>query len=394
MAEVNVEAQAASPRTDLRSRPTGFGALSPLQAGLIYGGAASTVLGPLGLLVGAGAGILSKRLQKNFLDAETADIENTRAEYKGLTDEIESEMMIADPEEKRLLQHAQRVGTEGWYRLASGDESGRKMIEQANEISRGIMTADRDARKSEAAAQASVQRSLITGAAASYRDQFQQNLMLVEDVDKQATRVLDLVAQPGFDPNRPFNKAILAELLSTGIGGMYRDAPDVLDAVGQGAGSLGGIIGAIGGPAGAAIGQSAGDITNALITGVKAKDFKVTAEEYNRIAFNMRKFAQQYGASRMNRLAGQARDLDSFAKSVGAIPQDYSLGDYVSGGVKELKLAPTPRMPAVQKTTQDAARLEQIPKGMRAPPTESYLGPVNRQLRRLETWANKRRPTN
>lgn len=31
--------------------------LSPLQAGLVYGGAASTVMGPLGLLVGLGAGI-------------------------------------------------------------------------------------------------------------------------------------------------------------------------------------------------------------------------------------------------------------------------------------------------------------------------------------------------
>lgn len=372
---------------------SGFGALSPLQATLLYGGLASTVLGPLGLLVGAGAGILSNRLKKNFLDREAADAASTRSEYKGVMNELDKELAIADPEERRLLTHAQRIATEGWYRLQSGDESGRAMVEQANAMSRGIMTADRDARKQEASAQAGFQRGLIGNAANDYRQQYLANISQVEDLDKQATRVLSLTADPNFDPNKPFNKAILAEMLSTGISGMYRDSPDVLDALTQGAGGIGAILGAARGPAGAAVGNELGTIIGAITGGIKSKDFQVSREEYNRVAMNLKRTAQQYGQQRMQRLSTQARDLDTFARSTGAIPQDYSLGDYISGGVKELRLTPVPQYPSVKQTTSDVNRLKALPG--RAPPSERYVPGVNNALRGLERWMNQRkRPTN
>lgn len=383
MADVTVNSSSQRPKG--RPGPSGLASLSPLQAGLLYAGASAPVLGPFALLVGAGAGILSKKLRQNFLDAETADLENTRSEYKALQSELTSELDIADPEEKRLLLHAQRLATDGWYRLESGDEQGRAMIERANEISRSIMTADQQHRRQEQSAQASFQRGLIGNAANSYRDQFQQNLSLAEDLDKQALRVLDIVADPNFDPNKPFNKAILADLLQTGIGGMYRDAPDMLDAISQGAPGLGAIIGARGGPAGAAIGSQLGDIIQGITTGVKAKDFQVSREEYNRIALNMRKFTKQFAADRMSRLGQQAQALDNFARRLGAIPDDYSLGDYVTGGVKELRFAPSPALrqtPSVAPSQPKALSLQD--------------NPVSESLRRLENWMNQRqrRPTN
>jgi hypothetical protein len=152
-----------------RPGPTGLAAYTPLQAGLLYGGAASAVLGPVGLLIGAGAGILSKRLRKNFMDRETADLQNLRVEHQTIQDEIGAEMKIADPDEKRILGHAQALATNGWYKLASGDEAGRAMIDRANELSLSVMTADRDARKQEQSAQANTQRGLIITAANDYR---------------------------------------------------------------------------------------------------------------------------------------------------------------------------------------------------------------------------------
>ena len=44
-------------------------------------------------------------------------------------------------------------------------------------------------------------------------------------VDSISQRVLSLTADPDFDPNKPFNRAVLAEMISVG-GGMFRDNPE------------------------------------------------------------------------------------------------------------------------------------------------------------------------
>lgn len=374
-----------------RPGPTGLAALSPIQAGLLYGGVSAPVLGPFALIAGLGAGILSKRLRQNFLDREAADVQNLRSEHKGLMSEIQGELEIADPEEKRMLQHAQRLATDGWYRLQSGDETGREMIQQANEMSRNIMSADQQVRRQEESQRMQMQRDLIKDAANNYRNEFQQNLSLAEDADKQAMRVLQLVADPNFDPDKPFNRAVLGDLLLSG-GPMFETAPNMLDAVSQGAPTIGAILGARGGPGGAAIGDTIGGLVGSLVSGLKSKDFKISREEYNRIALNMRQFTKQYASERMGRLGAQASQLDGFAKQVGAIPQDYSLGDFVTGGVKELRMLPTPTMPkmSTNRTSQTVT-----PQG-RPPPTESFLGPINSQLRRLDQFMKERqkRPTN
>lgn len=328
--------------------------MSPLQTGLLYGGAASSVMGPAGILVGLGYGILSKRLREDWLDKETAFTENTRAEHQAFKDELDAELQVADPDEKRLLNHARRLASDGYFRLLSGDETGRKLIEQANAVSQGIMNADAQARKADEAAAMSVQRSLITTAAQAYRQEFQTNIQQFDEIETRATRVLDLVAQPDFDPNKPSNKAFLGELLSTGIGGFYKDAPDALDAVVQGSTALEKIP---------IVGQYGPDIVGAVVTAVKSKDFKMTAEDYNRVALNMQQYARKHAEGKMGQLGQQAQQLDQFARKTRSIPDDYSLADYVSGGVKELRLLPTPKYDATPRPAPQTAAPPNTPTG-------------------------------
>jgi hypothetical protein len=344
---VTTSAPAQSPG----ARP-GFGGLSPLTTGLLYGGAATAVGGPLGLLVGLGFGLAQKRMRDSFLDREARYAANIRGEHATFNEEVTRELEVADPDEKRLLEHAKRLETNGWYRLQSGDESGREMIDQANLITRGIMQADQSQRKQEEAAQQQFQRGLIGTAANDYRSQYQQTMDQVETTDNQASRVLDLAAQPDFDPNAPFNKAAMAELLSTGIGGLFRDAPDAMDAVTQGASGLG----ALGAP-GAIIAAGVEGIS----TFFKSKDFKISREDYNRIALNMKKYAEVLAKQRIGRLGEQSQQLEAFARQVGAIPADYSLGQYVSGGVKELRLNPVPQYQPPRETAQPIRRRATLP---------------------------------
>lgn len=351
---VSSKAPANSPR---------YAGMSPLQAGLLYGGAASSVMGPFGILVGLGAGVMAKRMRQSEVDRQA----NFRAEHEELIDQLDSEYKIADPDEQRLIGHARRLANDGWMRLLKGDMSGRDMIAKADDMSMSIMQGDLQARKQKEAATGEFQRGLITTSANDLRQQYLTNMNLYESVDQQAQRVLELVSQPGFDANKPINKAALADMLSVGVNGFYKDAPDVLDAVAQGAGGLGTLIGAAGGVPGALAGGGIGSLVGAITTGIKSKDFKVTAEDYNRIALNMKKFNQQYSTDRMTRLGESANSLDNFARNVGAIGDDYSLSDYVSGGIKDLRLTPSPVYKPPQSTNgPPATSMQRLQQGTNA----------------------------
>lgn len=353
--EITVQSSAITPPR----KPVG--GLSGLQAGLLYGGAASTVMGPAGLLIGLGAGILAHRMKKGELDRQAQYSAELRAEQEGFGGEVDNELKTADPDEQRILNHARRLHTDGWFRLEQGDSSGRALIAQANDIALSVMSADSQQRKSEQAAQQQFQRGLISTSANDMRQQYLAHMNLAESVDQQAQRVLSLVAEPGFDPNKPVNKAALADMLAVGINGFYKDAPDMMDAISQGAGGLGTIVGSIGGIGGAIGGGGIGNLVGGITTAIKSKEFKVTAEDYNRIAMNMKTFNQQYTQQSMTRLGTSAKQLDQFARQTGAIPDDYSLADYVSGGQKELKVIPAPKYtpPAKQPVKTNIQRLQE-----------------------------------
>ena len=375
---VTVAAPAAGPPK--KSYP----GLSPLQAGLLYGGAASTVMGPFGLLIGAGAAIGASRMRKSYLDREAEYAKNLRDEQSGIQDEANAELKVADPDEARLINHYKRVANDGWYRLAQGDQTGRQMIEQANAGLAGIMNGDIQQRKAEEAANANFQRGLISTAASSLRSEYQANMAAYEDADKQSSQVLELVNQKDFDPNKSFNKAILAQMLSTGIGGFYKDAPDAYDAMTQGSQALRSIP-----VAGGAIEA----IVGGLITAVKSDDMKLTAEDYNRVALNLRAFTTKYAQDRAQRLGTQAQSLDAGARKVGAIDQDYSLGDYVTGNVRELKLTPVPQL----RTSAPATQPQQRPQQWTPPPPNSRQQQRPAPIIRGKTYSPGRpqqRPTN
>lgn len=301
--------------------------MSPLQAGLMYGGGAATVMGPIGLLFGLGAGLISKRMQSNWLDREAKHRETMREEHVGLMQELDAERRQADPDEARLIDHAKRLAADGWNRMASGDyDTGRKLVAQANELSRSVMQADSQARKQQEAENASFQRGLVQTAANDYRQQYLTNMKTFEDIDQKTSEVLSLVNKEGFDPNSKFNKAVIMDLISVGVSGLYRDDPSGLETLARKV---------------PVIGDALGDF-------IKADDYKLTAEDYNRIVIELKSSNERYTQQRMQRLGEQAKSLDTNAKRIGAIPQDYSLSDYVSGNIKELRINP---VPALKRTT-------------------------------------------
>lgn len=341
---------------------------SPIATGLLYGAGAAALAGPFGLLAGLGAGILHKRAKNSYLDEVAADMQNTRGEYAGLQDEIKSELEIADPDEKRLLENAQRVAANGWYRLQSGDERGRAMIEQANETIRGIMNSDIQARKAEQAAQFNTQRGLITSAATAFRDQYSGTINQVREIDSRAQRVLELVADPQFDPDKPFSKSVLTELVSSSLGGLFKDDPN---------GLLNGLAGM--GQSGTEIGAIVGTLAQLGKKVVDQDDFKITREEYNRVALNIREVTKMYAQQRLSELSQQSQGLDAFAKKVGAIPADYSLSEYVSGGVSELQVAPEISIPNIQTEAKQPSPAQETRQWQR----QQSQGPTRRGRQQL-----------
>jgi hypothetical protein len=357
--------------TSTASRPAGrkYPGMSPLQAGLAYGGAASTVMGPLVALVGIVAGIGAKKMRDNWLDHESKYAQNLRAEQIGLQQELDGEKRQGDPDEVRLLDHAKRLATDGWYRLQQGDSSGRDLISQANEISRGIMNADAQARKQEEAQVAGMQRTMLQTSADALRTQYLDHLKMAEEIDKQSQRVLELVAADGFDPNKPFNKAVLSDLLSVGVGGLYKDDP----------GGLAALASAV---------PYVGKFLEGGVQFQKSEDYKLTAEDFNRIALELKASNTRYTQQTMNRLGASANELDAFGRKIGAIRGEFGIGDYVTGGVRKLEMTPAPKYtpPKKQSVTSDVSG----PTGLFS---DSPMG------KRIQQWVDKktqprRRPTN
>lgn len=374
-----------------RPQPQG---LSPLQAGLLYAAGGAAIGGPIGLLAGLGAGILAKRGKESYLDRVARDTYNTRAEYQNIDNTLSQELEIADPDEARILKDARNTAAVGWQMLQSGDERGRDLIMQAHETARGVMNADIQARKAEQAAQFNTQRGLITSAAPALRDQYSGVINQTRQLDSISQRVLSLTADSGFDPNKPFNRAVIAEMISVG-GGMFRDNPEGFWAA-MAQGGAGTIV---------------GSIAQGVDVLMDTEKFKLTREDFNRLALNARKVAQMYGSQRLQEIAAQAEGLDNFARQVGAIPENYSLRDYVSGGVSELQIAPEISIPNIAPidTKQPSAAVRSAPQWQprtSGPPRrtrQQLQAPELQVLTPQDDWARqllgvptsgRRRPTN
>lgn len=281
---------------------------------------------PGGPFVSLGFGLAQHFQNKNYLEQEAARQTRDAEERKQLKAVLSREMALADPDEKRLLEYAQGRVADGYQRVAGGDKSGYQIIEHAQEIIEGLIGKDIDARKQEQAKQQDTMRDLVSASAKGYRQEYQDTRNAFTSTNRLAQQILDLVAQPDFDPNKPINKAHLAELLSMG-GLMFKDTPDLLDGVTQGVG---------------AFNQTAGGVVGGLSTLVKSEDFKVTPEDYNRLALNMQKYTKIYAQQKLSELGRQASNLDAWGKQNAIFPKEYNLQDYISGGEKELQMTPNP----------------------------------------------------
>lgn len=336
---VSVEAPQSRPR-----RP-GYAGLSPLQAGLLYGGAASTVLGPLGPLIGLGFGIAAKRQRDSFLDREAKYTQDVQGRSDALQEQLDAEYEQADPDERRKLDTARRLRSDGYNAIMSGNPAGEEMLKQATAIILDIQGADSTQRKQDEAAAMTTQRQLIGDAAGDYRKQYQKTLDDNDLVAQRTGRVFDLLSQPGFDPNSPMGRAAVTELVLDGMGA-YRDTPDAWDAISSGAGAFSGIA-------------AAG--VDAVAKLFKSEDFKMKREDVYRLALNMRQFAEAQTKARMERLGGQTQQLQGLARQTRALPADFNLGEYVSGGVHELPLLPIPQAAADTGLVDQARNLVDTP---------------------------------
>lgn len=397
--EVIVDAAGAQvpglPRSRASDKPP-----DPLGSGLLTGATAGAVFGgPIGALVGAGFGILAKRLKKTYLDEQTAFHNRNEADRLSMMDELKREQAIADPDEMRMLNHAQRMAEKGYAMLEAGDDNGYAYVDQGNAMMVGIMTADRQHRAEQLSAQQGVQRDLVSTATKSLRDEYQGRIAFVEEAHGRAQSIFQMTSQPGFDPNNPTNKAILADTLTFAGAGMYRDAPDIYDAMTQGAGTLGTVVGAAaGGPVGAAVGAGLGTGAGAIATAIKSKDYKLTTEDYNRFAMNLQSVTERVGNESMQRIATQARNYETYAKKAGILPADETVQHYVTGGADSIKFhvpevkvpqlsAPNSAAPQVPPTDADITA-EHLRRSSTAPPRS---GRFENELLRRRTHAERAR---
>jgi len=303
---------------------TNFKTLRPHEAGALFGGAVASVAGgPLGLLVGLGAGILSKRLKATQAEKERRDAHAIAAEDDASRNTIEN--MIKDPstpdDVRQQLYYARRQQNAGYEQMMNGNQTeGRKMWDDANNVMKGILTANTQARIAEQAANHQMERGLIQSSAEGMRTEFQTANKNWSEIDGRLKSALNVVNQKGFDPNSPFNKAMITDLMQVGVGGLYKDSPDALQALAMAVPYVG----------------------VALSDALKAKEYKLTKEDYNRFLLEMTKRNDLVTENTNARLGEQARNLDGFAKRTGHMAPDESLGDYVTGGQTEIRFTPTP----------------------------------------------------
>lgn len=329
---------------------------------------------PGGPFVALGFGMAQHFRNKSELEREAEMSVINRNEREELKKLLSSEYGIADDDEKRLLEVAQQRIGHGYELIAAGDKRGYEMIEKARGIMEGIIGGDIAARKQEQAAERGFQREMVGTAAKSYQKEYQATVDNLNNIDHQSTKILDLVADPAFDPNKPINKAHLAELLSMG-GLMFKDTPDMMDGLTQGVSSLNSI---------------AGGVVGGLATMLKSQDFKVSASDYNRLALNAQKYARVFADRKMSQLGDQGRQLDAWGKKVGVLPQDYSLADYISGGEKQIRMNPNPSGPGYTPTPEEIRRDNLL----RDTATKQLLR-MNRGGGASGSWGESiRRPTN
>ena len=383
------ETQDVTPAVDVTAsalQPAPLYRLSPLQAGLLYGGAASTVMGPLGALVGLGVGVATKLQRDNALDHRARQINDVVSETQALQSQATDMMANADPATQKFLQEQMRLGNEGMTQFINeADPAGRAKMQNANIALAGVLSAQMQQARDSATAQETAKRSLVTSSAETYRNQFQTNQDNWRAINTQADKILDLTSAQGFDPNKAVNKGLIVGMLTTGIG-LYRDNPaDYTDAVTQGVQGLGKLPGVAG-----TVGGIAGDVIGGIMTAIKGEHYQLSTDDYRRLALNMKNFAAKDAQQKADQLSQQGQALDAQARKWGVFDDKTDLAGYISGGVKSLPVTPTPQLPAAPTASQLLPSTSNPANQPRtAPVISSRVGAQPTGMGRTLTWAGQ-----
>lgn len=315
------------------SSPSPYHGPTPLQSSLFFG-TLGAVGGPLGILAGLALGGLGAAFQRSSITSRALEMRRRLdSEYDSTANNIAGEQKIADPDEARMLQLAKTMVNAGYERLRAGDPSGQELMDKGNAMVQGIVQGDITRRKSDEASNAAMNQQLISSSARSLRDEYQGNITAFDSSTEAANKLLRLTAQKDFDPNKPFYKAALTGLLADSVNSFYKDSPSV---VGELTAGVGGALGA----APNMYAQGASAAVTALGAIINAKDAEVSREDYNRIAMNVLTVARETTTARMQRLSQQGQNLEAYGKKNNVFAPDFSLSDYITGGVSDLPVLP------------------------------------------------------
>jgi hypothetical protein len=359
---------------------------TPLQAGLLYGGAASTVLGPgIGALVGLGAGIITKLERDNVIDHRARQVNDVVSETQGLQSQAQDMLATSDPDsaQAKFIQEQMRLANEGMTRFVNeADPQGRVQMQNANINLAGVLSAQMEQARNSAMAQETAKRSLITSQAELYRNQFQTNQDNFRDINTQADKILSLTAEKGFDPTKPINVGLITSMLSRGVDVYNSNPNDYATAITQGVSGLD----KLGGKAGGVIAAGASVVTG-LVNYYKGKDIAPTTQDYIRLAMNMKDYAAKDAGAKSDQINQQSAFMDQQARKWGVFDEHTDLQGYVTGGVNKLPITKAPEQPPAPTAAQLLPSTSQTPTDQ--PRTAPTAARVNSQMtgRGMAAWA-------
>lgn len=309
---------------------TRYRGLSPLQAGLIYGGGAATVMGPLGILIGLGAGIMAKSQRDSFMSRETAAVSDMHEYNQALINQVDHEMQYADPEQQRYLQSVKlRLANSEMNVLHGGDLAGNYAeLQQAQTMTEGVMTATRDTRIARENTVMAARQGMYTSNMGKMRDEYAQAVENNDTAQTAANQALDFIANHTEDElNQPLNRSHLYSVISIATSA-FRDTPDMADAVS----AAGRGVSEAGHPLAVALGA-------VMETGSavwKASEAKIKKEDVNKIVMNIADFSRQHASNNMDRIARATAALDAWGQETKILAPNQSGVGYVTGTIDHL----------------------------------------------------------
>jgi hypothetical protein len=381
--EQPIETTTSTASSQVRERPVPF---HPkwYQAALGYGLPIAAIAGgPIGLAIGAGFGLVAKMRENAWMDRETKMAGATRDRLsdqdKIFDREIEQATQAGNTEKVEELQGL-RDARDGHYRdyMAGNDGAYQGLVESTNKLN-GMLASDTALRAQHEENARTMTQTFVQAGATDAKQRFNQFRDVANMATEAHNKLMGMLNDPKTDVNAPQTRALLADYLSVGVGGMMRDSQSVLANAAQGVSGLGykatDIIGA------------GANLINTIID--RKKDW--TREDMYRIALNQQKAVKDAYLENMQTLKQQSDGLTMLGHKAQVLQADVNVWDFTTGGADDLPLAEIPQAPTTEQVI-DATSKDNLPDF--APSTTrsplSYKGALRERYLRMQ----QRRPQN